>query len=278
MKQLFLSKNDLSMKTTLTFLMVLMFSPLAFCQMEDINATSSELQMNRFLANTNTRQLYTFSNKYIGIEGSPYYSEYPLYGTIVTKNGTQFENVAFRYNLYDDVIEYNKAGEKINLFSEQISYFEFTDAATGEKRKFINGFDTNLETLSKNSFFEVLYNGQTPVLRRLTKVVMDLNTSPSTPGMNSSTERKKFSDIETEAYVVKRGKFTPVKLKRKGVLEAYSDQQKRIKTFIKSQLLTCRSFEDLILVTKQYDRILEGRKRRAEEKAAEQNGEESSQK
>lgn len=255
------------MKTTLTVWMVCICLPMAFSQekLEDSNPTSEELQMNRFFANTNTRMLYTFSQKYVGIEGSPYYSEFPLRGKIVTINGTPIENVPFRYNLYEDVIEYEKDGERVNLYSDQISYFEFTDAETGEIRKFMNGFDTNHEILNETNFFEVLYNGQTPVLRRLMKEVMDLNSSPSTPGMNSSTARKKFSDIEQEAYIVKRGKFVQVKLKRRSFLTAFADQEKRIKTFIKSQLLTCRNMDDLILVTKQYDRILETR---AERKSA----------
>lgn len=226
-------------------------------------STNQDLQMNRFLANTNSRLLYSFSTTYKGIDGSPYFTESPLVGTITTKSGAAFREVRFKYNVYEDVLEYDKGGEKINLFSKEIAFFEFNDPKTGVKRRFLNGFDPHIKDLNEESFFEIVHHqGQTQVLRRLEKEVIRVTANPQVPGMNSNTSNDAFSEVKEEAYLIKDGRFVEVKLKRGSFLKAFEDQQKRVKTYIKKNLLPCRSVEDLVEVTKYYDGLVERRAER----------------
>ena len=100
------------MKLTYSILFVFALACTASSQ-EPITSSVLEgegLNIARFVANSNNNQLYTFSTKYTGVQGHPYYSESPFYGDIKTKDGTVFAKVPFRYNIYEDLIEYNKEG------------------------------------------------------------------------------------------------------------------------------------------------------------------------
>ena len=130
-------------------------------------------------------------------------------------------------------------------------------------RTFKNGFITGDEDLTQENFFEVVYDeDRSVVLRRFVKDVQKVAASPSTPGMNTGSSSSKFSNVKEYGYIVRDGEFITVKLRRKAFVDAFPGYEKRIKTYIRKNLLPCRSVEDLVTVTRYYDRMMERKEAR----------------
>ncbi len=260
------------MKKAVLFLLLL-FSSLLYAQQDALNRIllSEEHTAARLNSVNSPNRLYEFAMEYPEVQGVPYLNkEEKMYvGSLFLSDGTKLENIAFKYNIYEDAVEVNLEGKRINLDPEQVTGFTFVDPETGEERIFRNGFkvdnavDVEKYAITSSSYFEVLYEGkEVIVLRHWSKGIESPPKTTTMPGLGNAATTYHFSDPKEDAFIIKRGYFLPVKLNRTGFLEAFADERDQVRRFIKDKWLRCKTTEELARVAAYYDRMLERREAR----------------
>jgi hypothetical protein len=196
------------------------------------------------LQDTNGRPI--FAKQYIDVQGSPYFSDIWLQGSVRLSDGKFYENMALRYDLVGDQLIFKSlAGEPMNFVLE-VNEFKLLSTAA-EELNFRNGFKPADEGTEK-TFYQVLSDGETPLLKRTWKKVIE--QKPYT----SATIEKSFRQLESY-YLVKQG--TPVRIKkdRKAVLEILTDYHSQLDQFIKLNNLNLKNDPDLVSLITYYNSL-----------------------
>ena len=113
---------------------------------------------------------------------------------------------------------------------------------------FRNGFKTADDTFTTNTFFQVLADGETPLIKRTKKKVNEYKE------YNSATTTKNFQAI-TNYYLVKEGLPIKIKKDKKSVIEAFGDRKSELEVFIKANDINLKSDVDLIKLTTYYNSL-----------------------
>ncbi len=262
------------MKTILLFFLSLSIPMLSMAQEEEFHRIllSEEHTAARITSATAPNRLYEFAMEYPEIQGQPYLEENWQKGTLHLSDGSSLTDITFRYNIYEDLVEVMYQGRRINLEPTEVTGFSFLDGQTGAVRNFRNGFKVNTVKASRDkeitsaSYMEVLYESDhTLVLRHWYKAVQKSDNTTNVPGLGQGAAVSyHFTQAKEEAFIIKEGLFLPVKLSKKGFLEAFLDERPLIQKYIKDKWLRCKTTEELAQVAKYYDKI---RLRRAQRKA-----------
>ncbi len=177
--------------------------------------------------------------KYTDIEGSPYLNPEWSVGFAKAKvNNKIHELKRVRYNIYKDELEYDVAGSYFRL-SDQITEFSCGDGT------FRNGF-ANIESLTDRNFYQIVYDGNTKLLKRIVARVATEKL------YGSASETKRF--LKDEAlFVQKKGILTRLKKDKKAILELLADKQTALEAFVKEQKLKLNKEEDIVKILEKYD-------------------------
>lgn len=128
---------------------------------------------------------------------------------------------------------------------------EFTLAiiasAGTEQMLFRNGFTSTNGNAAK-TFYQVLSDGETPLLKRSFKKILE--NKP----YGSATVVKTFEEIHNY-YLVQQGKPLKIKKDKKAILELLSDYKSELEAFIKSNNLSFKSETDLIMLMTYYNSL-----------------------
>lgn len=193
----------------------------------------------QFLNDINGRPM--FESNYIDTEGSPYFNDNWTGGFVISPKGKRYEYKKLKYDTYKDELEYEHAGALFRLSSE-ISGFELAD---GQGTVFRNGFPA-VDRQTKNSFYEVLYDGTTPFLKRIRTIIQQEKP------YNAATTTKRFTTDET-FYLLRNGVLVRVKKDKKSILAQLEDQRPLLEKFIKDEDLNLSNTEDIERLLEQYD-------------------------
>lgn len=168
-----------------------------------------------------------------------------LPGVLITPTGQRYAVTLLHYNADLDQPEY-QLGEQVFRPKFAVRQFVLGDSTRADTRRFRNGFPAT-EQQTPTSFYEVLYDGKTKLLRRIKATLLDVT------GYNSATKQKRF-DFNDSYYVVKPG-AGPVRMKRdrKSVLEALSDRVADVEGFLSREKLRFRDWDDVKKVLSFYD-------------------------
>ncbi len=190
-----------------------------------------------FIQDINGRPI--FENGYTEMEGSPYLNDAWSRGSVKAKNnGKTYELAKMRYDLYKDELEYEE-NQKPYRFSSEITEFSTNDGI------FRSGFPPT-ESLTARNFYQVLYDGNVKLLKRNT-VRIQLEKLYS-----SATQTKRFMK-ESALYLLKNGSMIRLKKDKKSLLEALSDKQAQLETFINDEKLKMSKEEDILRVVERYE-------------------------
>jgi hypothetical protein len=197
----------------------------------------------QYMSDVNGRIVSEYS--YTDTDGSPYLlNDQWITGTIRTANDKVIDGVKMKYDIYKDELEYENEGKLYRLGAKEI--VEFVMPTGDALYIFRRGFPA-VEDQSTSSFYRVLYDGNTKVLKRFeTKMRKEKQ-------YNSATAVNRFVPSET-LYVLKDGKMHPIKKgDRKKLLSLLSDKRSLMEYNIKEQQLDLRSELDMVKLIEEYD-------------------------
>ncbi len=165
-------------------------------------------------------------------------------GYIVLNDGTSFDKLLLRYDIYHQQMQFIKDNDTLAVKQPcEIKYILLGD------RKFIQT-EFNNEGAIQNGYFEMLTDGDCKLLfRRLVKYHFTSDTGNENP-------RKDYAG-EGQYFICKKGDHVARQIlpARKSILSAFSDEEKNMKEFIKVNNLKIRTKADLKLVVEFYNSL-----------------------
>lgn len=188
---------------------------------------------------------------YTDVEGSPYLFDAWYKGIVkVAKTEKVYDDVKLRYDVYKDELEYDKEGQLMRLGSEILEFSIPTGDALYEFRRGFPAVDKQDET----SFYRVLYDGNTKLLKRYQKRLREEKA------YNSATATKHF-DLGETTYILKGGQmYLTKKNDKKGILRLLADEKDLMNYVIKEEQLDFKTDDDTIKLLEEYDAYKAGRK------------------
>lgn len=192
--------------------------------------------------------------RYEGQHGSPYLLSNWTKGEVKLVDGRAYTNVPLKFNALKQelvILRPRMGNDSIIVDRRTVAGFALADSSSGQFypfRRYPN-VKTDDPTL-RDGYFLVLYAGKTALLKRVAKVFKAANYR----GGYSANVRYDSYDDQFTYYLLKSDQtLTRVKLTRKTLLEALSDQQDALKTFADQQKLDLKTEADAVTLVKQYD-------------------------
>jgi hypothetical protein len=153
------------------------------------------------------------------VQGSPYITDNWAVGSASVEKGT-YNNIKLKYDVKNDVPIFAGKDDLPMNFADPVKTF------TINNKTFSNGFPS-IAAQNKNSYYEVISDGKTKLLKHYTKRIQENKTY----GTNAITKEY----VTTEAYyVLKDDKISLLKPDKKAVLEITADKAAQIDNYIKT--------------------------------------------
>lgn len=216
-----------------------------FCALAVVTSVRAQVNPNQMGINQIESGNQIVAGAYTNYENTPYVPADWVPGTLVTPTGQRYAVALLRYNADLDQPEY-QLGEQVFRPKFAVRRFVLGDSTKADARRFSNGFPA-VDQQTPASFYEILHDGKTDLLKRTKAVLLDVT------GYNSATKQKRFDFTET-CYLVRTG-TTPVRVKRdkKSLLEVLADRGAQVDEFISREKLKFRTWDDVAKVLRFYD-------------------------
>ncbi|MBN1339695.1 MAG: hypothetical protein JXA03_10250 [Bacteroidales bacterium] len=214
------------------------------------------------------------------IRGSMYLSRDFLQGSMLMKDSTLVGNVAFRYNIFTDQVEFfviKESGLKDrivdddgNMFAARVEYIPkdtFTIALPFEVKEVVMGNRKMLYLLAikgkggKNyltsGYFEVLTDGKCQLLLRR-EVNIEVHSFVPYYGGGGGDGSSYFARYEKLYYRMESGPATHLRKSRRNLLRIMGDKKAEMSEFIRREKINFGSYVDLVKVFDFYNKISNG--------------------
>lgn len=183
------------------------------------------------------------------IKGTPLLFDNWNYGTVWLVTGEKYDSMQVKYDLYSDrlIVLINDTEYEFNT---GVSSFRITDSVTRKVLLYRNGFDP-ISSFSRQSFYQVLYDGKTKLLLKIRKkIVSDIT---STPGVKA----RSFEDEKNYFFVTSKGELKKIKKKNIDILDMLDDKREQLKKMVSEQKLKLNKDEEIIQLLHYYDSLKE---------------------
>ncbi|RZK41460.1 MAG: hypothetical protein EOO90_11175 [Pedobacter sp.] len=177
-------------------------------------------------------------NSYVEMDGSPYLSEKWQNGTVIFASGKIVKDVALKYDQVKDELLFSGKDNEEYYFNEAVA--EFTLKGENDKISvFKNGFPV-LKNLTKNSFYEILVDGEVKLLKK------NIKTINESKEFNSATTTRSIEE-NLSYYIFKANSLVQLKKGDLKSLASALDPQKSeaIIEFARNNKLNLNKEEDL---------------------------------
>lgn len=193
--------------------------------------------------NYRNKNLLTIRESRGELEGSPYLFPDWKRGIVKFLSGEVQVSDNLNYDQLEDIVV-TKGDDGVEcVFNDPIFEFTFND----NHKVFRSGFLAT-KGITTRSFFEIIYDGKTKLIKKQGKVILESKT------YNSATVTKKVED-KIGTYIVKEGdKPVAVKNNEKGLLGLLNHSEELIK-FIREQKLNLKKDADMITLLTFYDSL-----------------------
>lgn len=179
------------------------------------------------------------SKNYVDVDGSPYFPNQWVEGSITLKTGKNVAYNALRYNLISGNLEFNYTGKAYDVIN---SMKEFSLGSM----KFRNGFPS-IEKQDSETYYQILFDGKQKLLcHRIANVFISQD-------YNSATKTKKLDINETYYLKKEDGKLYEVKKNPKFLLMMLDDKTKQTEEYCKRENIKLKSWEDAVKVLEYAD-------------------------
>jgi len=180
--------------------------------------------------------------KKVNKEGSIYYAEDWLSGSLVSKDNQKFEGIKFKYNLKNQTIIVQLDENQVKVVKpETIQEFEFTDEA-GNLRTFENTDKYELEDIDTKGFVEVLHKGDFNLIYRHS-ILVKTSDSLGYGTVNSNAETKYLKKIDLLCSSEDKG-FTKIN-NRKSILAFFGDKENLMNAYMKKNKVKLKEYNSI---------------------------------
>ncbi len=192
----------------------------------------------------------SFVNKYDEIAGEVYDNSSYRLAKITLKDGRIYNDVKARINLLEHEVNFIASnGQEGYLGKGMATEIIFTGSVEPllVQKIFQCGFPP-IDNQNRISFYQVIYDGKTSLLKSVFKTIQDRNNE-------ISGERfKEFATYEN-FYLLKEGAMIRVKKDKTSLLSLLEDKKKAIAIFMEEQKLNIRNENHLIALIKYYNSL-----------------------
>jgi hypothetical protein len=191
-----------------------------------------------------------FVNKYEGITGSVYdQTEYQL-AKITLKDGRVYNDVKTRINLLEQEVNFIASnGQEGFLGKGMASEIAYIDSKieTQNIKVFQCGFPP-IDNQNRISFYQILLNGKTSLLKSVYKSIQERNN-------DMSGERfKEFATYEN-MYLLKDGMMSRIKKDKSSLLALFQDKKEAITKYMEDQRINLKNEAHIIDLVKYYNTL-----------------------
>jgi hypothetical protein len=210
-------------------------------------STTGKWGQQIFLSDVNGQ---AFINKYEGIAGSVYdQTDYQL-AKITLKDGRVYNDVKTRINLLEQEVNFIASNGQEGFLGKgmasEITYID-SQKETQDIKIFQCGFPP-IDNQNRISFYQILFNGKTSLLKSVYKSIQERNN-------DMSGERfKEFATYEN-MYLLKDGTMVRIKKDKSSIIALLQDQNQAIKKYIEDQKLNLKNEAHLIDLVKYYNTL-----------------------
>lgn len=219
---------------------------LSYAQRNTISTTGKWGQQI-FLSDVNGQ---AFTNKYDGIAGSVYdQTEYQL-AKITLKDGRVYNDVKARINLLEHEVNFIASnGQEGYLGKGMATELVYTvPKEFGQDLKVFQCGFPPIDNQNRISFYQILLNGKTSLLKSIYKTIQERNN-------DLSGERyKEFATYEN-TYLLKDGAMVRIKKDKSSLLNLLQDKSQVLQQYINDQKLNLKNEADLIALVKYYNTL-----------------------
>ena len=179
------------------------------------------------------------------VTGSPYFNTKFVKGEIILNENSSTQPILLRYNMEDNMIEFRRNNETLVTDAKKISGFKIYTQE--EDIIFKNGFSADVKGINQNTLLRVVYNGNIKLLaHHSASLKEDLATYAT------ATKKSKYVQ-RMDYYLVKKGKFHKVKLRKKDIMKHLSASSDDIESYVEENGLGFESETDLKKILNRYD-------------------------
>ena len=193
----------------------------------------------QFLHDINGRPI--LETKYTNVEGSPYLYEDWVSGVVELAKGTSYKGIELKYDQVADELLFRHKEAALS-FVEPVKEFKLLSPTTALFRNGYKPVDRN----TAQTFYEVLYDGGTQLIRKRAKQIMENRE------YNSASSTKKFVPVETY-FIVKDGLPVKIRKDKKSVLSVLKDKGTLINKYVESNKVNFKEDQDLIKLVEYYN-------------------------
>lgn len=179
--------------------------------------------------------------KLVNVEGSELL--YPNWqpGSVKIASGTVYSNLLLKYNLYEDQLYFLGKDSVSMKFINPINEFHIGNDV------FKNGYPS-IKTFNNLSFYLVLVEGKTTLLKKLSKNILEVKE------FNSSITTKKIMD-DKAYFLLMEGTIVQVKNDKTSFLSVLINKKDEMDLFLKTNKINFKKDEDLITFVNSYNSL-----------------------
>jgi|GEM_PF-297804 len=185
-------------------------------------------------------------NKYAKVKGSPYLYDDWLHGEVVTNDGKAYKKMLIKFNTEkDELIFVYETTDEPQKFADPIKMFTIN---AEQDRVFENGFP-KIDRQSNKSYYELLVQGPTTLLKRHREVLQDGIDDVSraiTDGVYT-----KFNSY----YIFKNNQMQLLKLNKNSILKLLADKSADVTAYADSQKIDFEQEEDVKKLINYYNTL-----------------------
>jgi hypothetical protein len=206
----------------------------------------SALSLQAQVTTQNQYGKYTAEKTTVNVSGSPYLTDDWASATIKMKSGLLVKE-KIKYNLLDDILYFKSADEKFMTFAEPVSEFRIEEGAGAGLYR--NNYD-NSRFGTKNTFYQVLFDGKVKLLKRLNKGVNDVMEYNAASPTKTITQQVRYYAVSPE------GTFVEVKPNKKDLLAVMEGKKAEVEKFLSSSHINFKSDADLVTLFTHYNSLM----------------------
>lgn len=181
------------------------------------------------------------------VEGSPFFNEQMMRGSIILSKGKEYKNILVRLNLLDLQVNYQDEKKVEMVASTPISEVVLWDTVNNYHYRFV--FSEYIETTDKpeEDFYELLQSGKVQLYKQHKKRMMETR-----PYGSATYEQSIKTDIRY--YVLVGGKWIKIR-KIKELTDQVTDKKDEIQKFVNAKKLTKDTQENFEAIVAYYNSL-----------------------
>jgi hypothetical protein len=184
------------------------------------------------------------------VRGTQWYREDWTPGRVILRDNSITEIHDINYNTYEDKIIF-RDGDVMKAYDpSQVRGFQFVNESGNKTQEFVTGISDRQHGIDPYDLLRVIYNGDTKFFARHETIFV------RNRGRDIVTNKRYSEYDETKTYfLLKDGKLTETRLRKRNILRDIGDHKDALNDFIKSSDLRLRSEEDVVALLNYYDQI-----------------------